>query len=80
VEGRIIGERKCSTPYFYSSSLTDEKLTPAYVLNAHAILDFGNLKFFFTLENILDQKYELIDGYPMNERTFHYGIKWEFWD
>jgi outer membrane cobalamin receptor len=80
LEGRYFGERKCNLvhPYFYEPY--QENLSPVFILNAHAIFDFGNLKIFIILENILDKKYELIYGYPMNERTLHYGLRWEFWN
>ncbi len=80
IEGRYFGERKSTAlhPYYYE--LYQINLSPVFVLNAQAILNFGNLKIFITLENILDKKYELIYGYPMNERTLHYGLRWEFWN
>jgi len=80
IEGRYFGERNSiiSHPYFYEPY--HENLSSVFILNAHAILDFGNLKIFITLENILDKKYQLIYGYSMNERTLHYGLRWEFWN
>ncbi len=80
LEGRYLGERKSmiSHPYFYETYR--QNLSPVFILNAHAILDFGNLKIYFTLENILDNEYQLIYGFPMNERSLHYGLRWEFWD
>ena len=80
IEGRYFGERKSviSHPYFYKAY--QENLSPAFIFNAHTILDFGNLKIFITLENILNEEYEFIYGYPMNERMLHYGLRWEFWN
>lgn len=80
IEERYFGQRKSAVwhPYYYE--LYQKDLSPVFILNAHAILDFGNLKIYLTLENILDQKYQLLYGYPMNERTLHYGIRWEFWN
>ncbi len=80
LEGRYLGERKSMIfhPYFYETYR--QNLSPVFILNAHAILDFGNLKIYFTLENILDNEYQLIYGFPMNERSLHYGLRWEFWD
>lgn len=52
----------------------------ALILNGQLVLAIGNLKIFFLLENIFDQKYALMEGYPMNGRTIHYGVRWEFWD
>lgn len=80
LETRFYGERQSniSHPYYFLSRY--ETLDPTFVLNAHALLDFGNLKMYLTLENIIDSDYEMIYGYPMNGRTFHYGLRWEFWD
>jgi len=80
LEGKFIGKRNSNVlhPYYYTPNF--QELNPDYILNAHAILDFGSLKIFITMENILDYEYQLIYGYPMNERTLHYGLRWEFWD
>lgn len=80
LEGRYFGERNSliTHPYFYE--VYQKKLSSDLIFNAHAILDFGNLKIFFTLENILNKKYQSIYGYAMNERTLHYGLRWEFWN
>jgi outer membrane cobalamin receptor len=80
IEGVFSGARKSS--YFHQFYLlqSPQHLNPAFLLNAHLELNFGNLKAFFSLENILDKKYQIIYGYPMNERSLHYGIRWEFWN
>ena len=80
LESKYIGERKSIVlnPYQYSTSYA--KLSPTFVLNATAIFGFGKLKIFLMFENILNEKYQLIFGFPMRERTFHYGVRWEFWN
>ena len=80
LEGRYFGKRNStiSHPYFYEPY--HETFNPIVVLNAHATLDFGNLKIFILLENMLDAQYQLTYGYPMNARTLHYGLRWEFWN
>jgi len=80
LEGRYFGARNSlvAHPYFYKAY--QQNLNPVFILNAHAILDFGNLKVFITLENMFDKAYQLTYGYPMNERTLHYGLRWEFWN
>ncbi len=80
LEGRYFGKRNStiSNSYFYEPY--QKILNPIFLVNAHAILDFGNLKIFIVLENILDAQYQLTYGYPMNERTLHYGLRWDFWN
>lgn len=80
IEGRYIGDRNSTVldPYSYSSSY--KKLSPAFILNATAIFGFGNLDIYLMFENILNEDYQIIYGYPARDRTFHYGVRWEFWD
>jgi outer membrane cobalamin receptor len=80
IEGEYIGESNGSfvDPYSYSSAF--KTLNPAFILNATAIFGFGNLNFYFMLENILNEDYQIVYGYPMNARMFRYGVRWEFWD
>ena len=80
IEARYFGERQSNIyhPYYFISPY--QTLAPAFLLNAHALLDFGNLKMYFTFENIFDADYQMLYGYPMNGRTLHYGLRWEFWD
>lgn len=80
IEGVIIGARKSSyLPPFYLVQ-SPKNLNPTFLLNAHLILNFGNLKAFFSLFNVLNENYEMISGFPMSERSLHYGIRWEFWN
>ncbi len=80
LEGRYIGDRNSIVlnPYSYSSSY--EKLPPVFILNGTAIFGFGNLNIYLMYENILNEDYQIIYGYPTRDRTFHYGVRWEFWD
>lgn len=80
IEGVIIGDRKSS--YFQRFYLlqSPQSLTPVFLLNAHLVLDFGNLKVFFSFLNLLNEKYQIISGYPMSGRSLHYGLRWEFWN
>jgi len=80
LEARYYSERTSdmSHPYYFVSS--HQTLASVFLLNANAIADFGNLKMYFTLENIFDTEYHLVYGYPMSGRTLHYGLRWEFWD
>jgi len=80
IEGRYFGTSKGFLVHPYRYIALQENLNPASILNAHVILDLGNVKIFITLENILNSSYQLLYGYPMNERTLHYGLRWEFWN
>ncbi len=80
LEGRYIGKRNGETFHPFKAIKLSKELDPAIVLNFLANLKFGDLQFYLLLENILDEKYEIIYGYPMNPRSFHYGIRWEFWN
>lgn len=80
IECLAIGARKSSYINRYYVLQNPENLNPVFLLNAHLMLNFGNLKIFISLENILDKKYQTIYGYPMKERSLHYGIRWEFWN
>ncbi len=75
-----IGERTNIVEKAYQYSSDYKTLPSAFVLTAQAKLNFGNLSIFLMLENIFDNDYEIIYGYPMNGRTFHYGLRWEFWN
>lgn len=80
LEGVMIGARKSNYSNRFYLLKNTENLNPVFLLNAHLLLNFGNLKVFFSLENILDNKYQTIYGYPMKRRSLHYGIRWEFWN
>ncbi|MDZ7331049.1 MAG: TonB-dependent receptor [candidate division KSB1 bacterium] len=80
LELRYFGPRSNQVMHPFLYRIERGKLDPVLVLNAQALLNFGNLKIFFLLENILDRKYQLTYGYDMNRRTLHYGLRWEFWD
>jgi len=55
-------------------------LPDVLLLHAKLLLDFGEAIVFFEVENILNQSYEIVPGYPMPGKTIRYGIRWEFWD
>jgi len=80
LEGKYIGDRNSILLNPYSFSSASEKLLPVFVLNTTAIFDFGNLNFYLLFENMLNEDYQIIYGYPARNRTFHYGVRWEFWD
>lgn len=39
-----------------------------------------DVSFFYHLDNLLAESYELLPGYPMPGRTASFGLSWEFWD
>ena len=59
---------------------TYKKLPKAWIIGTIGFFEFRALKFFIGFENILNHEYQLVYGYPMNGRTFHYGLRWEFWE
>jgi len=67
-----------SHPYTFYPFYT--KLPREWIINLIANFEVKTLKFFMSYENILDREYQLVYGYPMNGRTLHYGLRWEFWD
>ncbi len=80
LEVRYLGSRNSSVVHPYVYRIDRNALKPVLLLNAQVLLNFGNLKVFFLLENILDEKYQITYGNNMNRRTLHYGLRWEFWD
>ncbi len=80
LESRYFSARKSIFVDDKQNFSTEKTMPAASVLNAVAIFGFGKLNFYFMLENIFNQEYQLVYGYPMNDRMFHYGVRWEFWD
>ena len=80
IETRYIGNRTSVTYHPYLYSFETQELSPTLILNGFASLNFGKLNIFLMYENILNNEYEYIYGFPMNGRTFHYGLRWEFWE
>ncbi len=80
LEMRYVGPRTSQVVHPYLFRIDRDRLDPVLVLNAQVLFNFGNLKVFFLLENLLDRKYQLLYGNDMNRRTLHYGLRWEFWD
>ncbi|MDZ7341612.1 MAG: TonB-dependent receptor [candidate division KSB1 bacterium] len=80
LETRYFGYRKGWFSIPRDLSAAGRSYQSVLILNGQLLLAIGNLKLFFLLENIFDYEYALVDGYLMNGRTFHYGVRWEFWD
>ena len=70
-DGRYAGER-----------VSDDGLSlPGYgVLNLCGEIRIVNLRMSYRVENLLDEEYESVSGYPMPGRTLVYGLDWEFWN
>ena len=79
-EGRYWDNRWSNTSFPYSFYPSFIELPTAWIINATGFFNFGALKMFISLENILDKEYQLVYGYPMHGRTVHYGLRWEFWE
>ncbi len=50
------------------------------LLNGKVTIRFLDFYFYYIARNITDQKYRLMDDYPMPERSFWWGFSWEFFD
>jgi hypothetical protein len=50
------------------------------ILNAKIIIRFLDFHFHYTIRNVTDRKYRLIDNSYMPERTYWWGFYWEFYD
>jgi outer membrane cobalamin receptor len=44
------------------------------------MVKFMGLSIVGRVNNILDEEYAFIPGYPMPPRNYDVSIKWEFWD
>ena len=71
VDGRYAGDR-----------VSDNGLSlPEYaVLDLCGEIRVVNLRVSYRIENLLDEEYESVSGYPMPGRTLIYGLDWEFWN
>jgi len=82
VEGILLDERQCaSRGYLFGYDASMTALPRDYVINLVGF--FRILKAFegfISLENLLGREYQYVPGYPMPERVFHYGLRWEFLD
>lgn len=79
-EGFYSGSRFSSIAEPYQITAISTITPEAFILNTQTILDFGKLDFLLSYENILNKEYELVAGYPMRGRSFHFGLRWLFLD
>jgi len=57
------------------------KMPENWVMNCYVFANIcGAFKSYLSVENLLDREYQFVHGYPMNGRTIHYGLRWEFWE
>ena len=80
IETRWIGKRNSLFVHPDQYRQYTKELPSVFLLNGLAVLNFSNLNIFLMFENILNQDYDYLYGFPMHARTFHYGIRWEFWN
>jgi outer membrane cobalamin receptor len=60
---------------------TGQAKLPGYqVFNLLASVKIIDLTIYFRLNNLYDQKYQIIGGYPMPPREWKVGLAWEFWE
>ncbi|NOY76568.1 MAG: putative porin [Calditrichaeota bacterium] len=53
---------------------------PVFLLHLYGYFNVADVRFFVSFENILDNTYFLLPGYPAPGRTFRYGLVWDFWN
>jgi outer membrane cobalamin receptor len=71
LDGRYVGER----------SSEEGIQLPAYpLLNGCAEVRIIDARLYYRVENLLDEEYESILGFPAPGRTFFYGLEWDFWN
>jgi len=70
-EARYVGERL---------SEVGLSIPEYYVLNLCGEMRIVDVRLSYRIDNVLDETYESILGYPMPGRTFTYGLDWEFWN
>jgi outer membrane receptor protein involved in Fe transport len=71
VRGEIYGGR---------IDLAGHELPGFSVVSAAGMVKFMGLSIVGRVNNILDEEYAFIPGYPMPPRNYDVSIKWEFWD
>jgi outer membrane cobalamin receptor/uncharacterized membrane protein len=75
------GERTSHEYPSYGFIPYSRELPDAWIISANAYIKImGAIKTYIGIENILDEKYQIVYGYPMIGRTIHYGLRWEFHD
>ena len=80
LEGRYWDNRRSNTSHPYNFYPSYIELPKTWIINAVGFFEFSVLKFYISYENIFNQEYQLVYGYPMNGGTIHYGLRWEFWE
>ena len=50
------------------------------ILNGKITIRFLDFHFYYTVENITNRVYRLMQDYPMPERSYFWGFYWEFFD
>ena len=71
VRGEVYGGRM---------DLSGDELPGFGVLSAAGMVKFMGLSIVGRLNNILDEEYAFVPGYPMPPRNYDVSVKWEFWD
>ncbi|MFQ6116465.1 MAG: hypothetical protein ACE5NG_20595, partial [bacterium] len=80
LSGRLIGKRwgMKFDPVTYQTN--PAQLQQVGIFDVKLMFEFKDADIFYTLENILDKRYQKVMGYPMPGRTIRWGITWEFFD
>lgn len=78
--GRVFGER---FGLFFGEEGTAPvvgKLSETSVFDGQISFQFSDARVSISMENILDNNYQLVPGFIMPPKTLRFGIAWEFWD
>lgn len=78
--GRFYGARY---GFDYSGNVPLPEITqlePDAVFDGQINLEFSDATLQFSMENLLDRRYQLVPGFFMPPRTLRFGIGWEFLD
>ncbi|MDZ7262530.1 MAG: TonB-dependent receptor [candidate division KSB1 bacterium] len=77
LSGRLIGKRWGMNKLFTETYV---RLPTTGILDLKGLFTVKTVQIFLALENILNQEYEQVYGYPMPGRRLSWGITWPFWD
>jgi outer membrane cobalamin receptor len=71
VSGELVGQR---------NSETGEQLEKYSLIHTKLLWRILDLTVSYRLQNLLDTRYEVRQGYPMDGRSHILGLEWELWD
>ena len=73
LEGKVLSSR-------FMDEYEQDREPAVGILNAKITVRFLDFHFYYTIRNITDRSYRLMDSSYMPERTYWWGFYWEFYD